>query len=465
MPDSGITSILRFFGEEMKRILLSALVISNSLLATPKLFVEPREPMLDEQVKIVVMEAPPKSRVKVMASLRDERGRQWTSSGVFLSDENGSIDLTAAAPIEGSYDGVDPMGLFWSMELKEKEKDRTLFRHGGLDPMEVALAAQLENGTVVQNKVVRRVAKDGLVSEKVTDGGIVGTFIRPKGKGPFPAVIVLGGACGGIPQDSYVAQLANQGYATLGLAYFFASGLPEHLNHVPIEFVEKAVKWLCKNKVCDVSKLSVLGTSMGGVYALLAASYFPEVKSAVIFDGAGVVFQSLDSGKALNTPVAPFSFQDKPLPFLSLDIPQPNEENFKTSFFLRTFLSSYFSKPKEEKEEAAIKVEKINGPVLLMGTLDDQLFGSAYQLQQVYNRLVEHRFPHEYDFVAYCGAGHMIGIGGLPYSPTTSSALQLRQNKMIFCVGGNPKDSSKAQVDSWKRTFAFLKKATNQVVK
>ena len=449
----------------MKRILLSAIVISNSLLATPKLLVEPKEPMLAEEVKIVVMETPPKSRVKVMASLKDERGRQWTSSGVFLSDEEGVIDLSSSAPIEGSYSGVDPMGLFWSMELNGKEKDRTLFIHKGLDPMEVALAAQLDNGTVVQNKVVRRVAKDGLVSEKVTDDGVVGTFIRPKGEGPFPTVIVLGGACGGIPQDSYVAQLANKGYAALGLAYFFAPGLPEHLNHIPIEFVKKAVKWLRKNKACDVSKLSVLGTSMGGVYALLAASYFPEVKSVVIFDGAGVVSQSLDSGKELNNPVAPFSFQDKPIPFLTLDIPQPNEENLNTCFFLRTFLSSYYSKSKEAREEAAIKVEKINGPVLLMGTLDDQLFGSAFQLQQAYNRLVEHQFPYEYDFIAYRGAGHIIGIGGLPYSPTTSSALELRQNKMIFCVGGNPKDSSKAQVDSWKRTFAFLKKATHQVAK
>ena len=447
----------------MKSVLLSALVVSHSLLAVPKLVVEPKEAMVDETVRIVVKEAPPKSRVKVMASLMDEQGRLWKSSGVFVSDEKGELDLTVEASIEGSYEGVDPMGLFWSMELKRDEKDRTLFRHKGLGPMEVALAAQLDNGTLVQSKLIRKVAREGLVSEKIAEEGVVGTFICPKGKGPFPTVIVLGGASGGIPQDSYVAQFANRGYASLGLSYFFAPGRPEYLNQIPIEFVAKAVKWLSKKKTCDVSKLSVVGTSMGGVYALLAASHFPEVKSAVIFDGSGVVFQSLDSGKALNIPVAPFSFQDKPLPFLSLDIPQPNAENFKTCFFLRMFLSSYFAKSKEKREEAAIKVEKINGPVLLMGTLDDELFGSAYMLQKAYNRLVEYRFPHEYDFVAYRGAGHMIGIGGLPYTPTTSNTLELRQNKMIFCMGGNPKDTSIAQVDSWKRAFAFLKKATKQV--
>lgn len=108
----------------------------------------------------------------------------------------------------------------------------------------MALVAQLENGTVVQNKVVRRVAREELVVEKVAEESVVGTLIRPKGKGPFPAVIVLGGVRGGIPNDSYVAQFANQGYAALGLAYFFAPGRPEHLNQIPIEFVLKAVKWL-----------------------------------------------------------------------------------------------------------------------------------------------------------------------------------------------------------------------------
>ena len=449
----------------MKAVLLSALIVSQSLIAAPKLIVEPKEVMIDESVRIVIEEAPPKSRVEVMASLTDENGRVWKSSGVFESDEKGRVDLSQVAPMEGSYREVDSMGLFWSMVLKGDEKDRTIFRHKGLGPIEVALAAKLDNGTVVQSKVVRKVAVEGLVTERIAEEGIVGTFICPKGKGPFPAVIVLGGAYGGIPQDSYVAQLANKGYAVLGLAYFFAPGLPEHLNKVPIEFVQKAAHWLGKKKMCDVSRLSVLGTSMGGVYALLAASYFPEVKSVVIFDGSSVVFQSLDSGKALNKPVAPFSFQDKPLPYLTLDIPEPNAENFQTCFFLRTFLSSYFAKDRLRREEASIKVEKINGPILLMGTLDDELFGSAFMLQKAYNRLVEYHFPHEYEFVAYRGAGHMIGIGGLPYSPTTSNELELRQNKMVFCVGGNARDSSIAQVDSWKRAFAFLKKSTKQVAK
>lgn len=447
----------------MRAVLLSALVVSQSLFAAPKLVVEPKEVMVDESVRIVVEEAPPKSRVEVIASLTDEKGRVWKSSGVFESDEKGRVDVSALAPVEGSYREVDGMGLFWSMALKGKEKDCTIFRHRGLEPIEVAIAAKLDNGTVVRSKVTRKVAVDGLVTERIAEEGVVGTFIRPKGKGPFPAVIVMGGARGGIPPDSYVAQLANKGYAALGLAYFFAPGRPEHLNQVPIEFVQKAAHWLGKKKVCDVRKLALVATSMGGVYGLLAASHFPEVKAAVIFDGSGVVFQSLDSGKALSVPVAPFSFEDKPVPYLALDIPEPNADNFQTCFFLRTFLSSYFAKDGAKREEAAIKVEKINGPLLLMGTLDDELFGSAIMLQKAYNRLVENQFPHEYEFVAYRGAGHMIGIGGLPYSPTTSNALELRQNKMIFCVGGNARDTSLAQVDSWRRTFAFLEKAIQQV--
>ncbi len=446
----------------MRKVLVCAMLLNQALFAKPQLIVEPNKVMIDETVKIVVKGAPPKSRVKVMASLKDEKGRQWKSSGVFLSDENGVLDVSSVAPIEGNYTGVDPMGLFWSMELKSEEKDRTFFRHLGLSSMEVALAAQLDNGEVVLGKVVRKVVSDGIKTEQITEEGVVGAFICPEGKGPFPTVIVLGGARGGIPSDSYVAQFASKGYAALGLAYFFAPGLPMHLNHVPIETIEKAIQWLKKRQVCDISKLGIVGTSMGGVYGLLGASYFPQIKSVVIFDGAGVVFQSLDSGKNLSVKVAPFSYQDKPIPFLSLNVPPQNEETFNTPVFLRIFLSSFLAQTKEKTEEASIKVEKINGPVLLLGTLDDQLFASAYFLQKVYNRLVEHKFPHFFDLIVYKGAGHMLGISGLPYNPTTSSDLELRQNNMIFNVGGNAKDTSRAQVDSWKRTFAFLQKSMQE---
>jgi Acyl-CoA thioester hydrolase/BAAT N-terminal region len=38
----------------------------------------------------------------------------WRSHATFVADSNGRVDVTRQAPIVGTYDGVAPMGLFWS---------------------------------------------------------------------------------------------------------------------------------------------------------------------------------------------------------------------------------------------------------------------------------------------------------------------------------------------------------------
>ncbi len=444
------------------RRLLYWLFLPTVLFARPHLVVEPQEGLIDEKVQITICECKPHSKVKVIAQMIDEKGREWKSVVTFASDAKGVVDLMHASPLEGSYSGVDPMGLFWSMELGKGEQDCTCFKHLSALPIDVQIAAELESGEVVRGKVRRLVAKEGLVRQTVSEEGVVGTYVCPQGQGPFPTVLVLGGAHGGIPPDSHLAQFANKGFAALGLAYFFAPHLPEHLQEVPVETIEKGIAWLKKQKVCDTSNLVLAGTSMGGVFGLLGASYYPQIKGVIVFDGAGVVFESLDSGKSLGEKTAPFSYQGKPLPFMPLEMPAPNEENFKTSFFLRTFVGTYVAQPKERREEAQVKVERINGPILLLGSLDDQLFASGYFLHQVYNRLIEHKFPYFFDFIAYKGTGHMLGVCSLPYVPTTSSYLKLRQNKLLIDVGGNAKDSATAHIDAWQRTFSFLQKLTQQ---
>ena len=43
-------------------------------------------------------------------------GAPWRARAVLEADERGVVDLARQAPAEGSYAGVDAMGLFWSMD-------------------------------------------------------------------------------------------------------------------------------------------------------------------------------------------------------------------------------------------------------------------------------------------------------------------------------------------------------------
>jgi len=42
-------------------------------------------------------------------------GSTWESQATFLTDTEGSVDVSTQQPFSGTYAQVDPMGLFWSM--------------------------------------------------------------------------------------------------------------------------------------------------------------------------------------------------------------------------------------------------------------------------------------------------------------------------------------------------------------
>ncbi|TWJ24510.1 acyl-CoA thioester hydrolase/bile acid acetyltransferase-like protein [Micromonospora endolithica] len=70
----------------------------------------------DTPVRIRVTGAEPGERVVVRAEAVDRAGVTWRSTASFAADGGGTVDLGADTPVDGSYRGMDAMGLFWSME-------------------------------------------------------------------------------------------------------------------------------------------------------------------------------------------------------------------------------------------------------------------------------------------------------------------------------------------------------------
>src|ERR1700674_5426525 len=78
--------------------------------------ISPNPALMDERVTIKVVGLRPDREVMIRARSRDQRDCWWHSSALFRARQDGSIDVSAQAPISGAYTGVDAMGLFWSME-------------------------------------------------------------------------------------------------------------------------------------------------------------------------------------------------------------------------------------------------------------------------------------------------------------------------------------------------------------
>ncbi|XP_072485278.1 acyl-coenzyme A thioesterase 1-like isoform X2 [Notamacropus eugenii] len=138
----------------------------------------------DEPVAIAVHGLAPAQRVTLRASLRDEKGALFQASARYEADAGGQLDLARAPSLGGSYSGVEPMGLFWSMKpetLSERLVKRDvqtpfvvdLEVYEGHDPQPRKLLARVVHERSFLRPGVRRIP--------VREGSLRATLFLPPG--------------------------------------------------------------------------------------------------------------------------------------------------------------------------------------------------------------------------------------------------------------------------------------------
>lgn len=206
-----------------------------------------------------------------------------------------------------------------------------------------------------------------------------------------PLIVGLGGSDGGNgwagPEgEKQRALLEKNGYAFLSVAYFGAEGTPEYLDRISIDGVHKAVVAASQHPQINANCIAVMGVSRGGELALLLGSYYKEYKSVIGIVPGSAVFTSLT--EAMITPG--FSHNEKPLPF----VPVPWSA---APAMLSGDLRGAFEKMIENTdamEKAAIKVENISGPLLLISGTKDEQWPSMEMSNAMMKRLENRAFPY-----------------------------------------------------------------------
>ncbi len=245
---------------------------------------------LPEQVDVKLTGLPPASRVTLRASMPG-----FASHATFVADAAGAVDVAAQAPEEGTYEGADAEGLFWSMLSTGAASA------GEPEHIDVDVRAELEGKVVATATLARDDTAPGVVETPVHDDGLVAVLVTPAAPGPHPALLTFGGSEGGIDWGRKAARLyASLGYTCLGLAYFGAPGLPQHLEDLPLEYFGKALAWLKQRPEVKADAIGVMGVSRGGELALLLGAHFPDVKAVVAQVPSGVVWPGWDPDQAEN---------------------------------------------------------------------------------------------------------------------------------------------------------------------
>lgn len=217
-----------------------------------------------------------------------------------------------------------------------------------------------------------------------------------------PLVVGLGGADGGNgwagPHGKKQRKLLqDNGYAFLSIAYFGTKNTPKNLDRIGVEGVHRAVMNAVKDTRINQNCVAVMGVSRGGELALLLGSYYQEYKSVIGIVPGSSVFSAVND--AMATPG--FSHNGKPLPF----VPVPWSA---TPDLLTGNLRSAFEKMMQNTDAmdaAAIKVEKISGPLLLISGTEDEQWPSMAMSEMIINRLKENDFPYPSQHIPLVG-GH-----------------------------------------------------------
>jgi dienelactone hydrolase len=294
--------------------------------------------------------------------------------------------------------------------------------------------------------------------------GLVGELLLPgtQPRGPLPAVLVLHGSEGGLHKQ-YAQALAGEGYVTLALAYFGAEGLPQGLEEIPLEYFGEGLRWLQAQPEVDAERIGVVGRSKGGELALLLGATYPEkIKAVVGYVPSGVAWQSIPSGPASmrEGPKSSWTFGAEPVPFVPFKPSPPVMAAIEGFFWGRpTSLTILHESALEDEavvERAAIAVERINGPLLLISGTDDRLWPSTRLSEIAMERLRSHEHPFPYEHLRYEGAGHLIR------APSTDETLFARESGP-FVLGGSTETNRAASADSWPRVIDMLSRGLGGV--
>lgn len=409
----------------------------------PRIEIAFKNVMIDRKPKIWVRGFVPHSHMVLSAETLDEAGVHWRGETPYVMNTQGCLEIAASESEGEAVEEAEYWEIFDSMRPVEKtEGPVPLFAWRTAEPKHIDIHANTPDGDSAQSSLHLCVFDENTtIREEVHDGTLQGVFFCPKGDGPHPVVICIGGSDGWYT-EARPALLASHGIAAFSVAYFGGDPLPETLSEVPLEFFDRAVDWLNDYPAVDTARLGIYGYSKGGELALLLASRDPRIRAVAAYSPSSVVWQSPNAG----APKSSWSEDGVPLPFVPMHFSGMKILKIMSGrpVAFRDVYAQGMAKHPDKAEEARIPVEQIAGPVFLVSGTEDGVWPSSEMADSIETALKE--AGKDVTHLKYPGAGHLTTLPGLP-APEVFDTL-------IF--GGTSRMSSRALEDAWQKMVMFF---------
>src|SRR5438552_5685009 len=297
----------------------------------------------------------------------------------------------------------------------------------------IALVIVLAASRDAQAQEVQRV--DG------REGGLIGQFYCAGGASRRTGVLVLGRSGGSYPDDAAARDLDRAGNPVLALAYFRdREGNPpeleqKQLRNVPLEYIFKALDWLEARPEVRADRIVLMGESRGAELALMIGSLRPDVAGVIAYSPQELRWAAVGGGDAA------WTLNGVPLPYA--------EGVYNRATPMSQF-TDILDGPIDVRNAAAIEVEHIHGPVLLISSRADALSPSARMANDIEARLRANGFSYRVENVQYENASHLL----MGFGPGQTEFRVNERFTMRF--GGTPEATEIARNSGWARVKDFL---------
>lgn len=192
--------------------------------------------------------------------------------------------------------------------------------------------------------------------------------------------------------------LNQKGYAVLAIGYFKSNGTPEQLDRISLDAIRDTILSFAQHPQIDASKIILFGGSRGGELVLNLASRYEEFNGVIAGSTSNVSFPAI----TLYANTASWTYKNEEIPY----VPAP----FKTILpAIKGDLYTAHAMMLEDEaavKNAEIRVENINGPILIISGKADDQWPAPEMSDQIIKRLEENNFKHAYSHIELDG-GHI----------------------------------------------------------
>ncbi|XP_061085512.1 peroxisomal succinyl-coenzyme A thioesterase-like [Conger conger] len=410
------------------------------------LSVSPSRGLVDEKFRVVVKNLLSGQDVTLHSLLRSEDDDLWQAFGHYVSDDEGTVKVAEHVCVGGSYQGMEPMGLLWSMKPVPGSRTGLRLRKKDLStPMLVHISVycgHISQGFRETKALACAVAErwymaPGVRRVEVTEGGVRGTLFLPPGSGPFPGILDMWGGGGGLVEYR-AALLASHGYVSMALDYMSPKALSDPSRQVGKQYFEAAFTILKEHPQVCSDRVAMFGLSFGTSVVLSMAVYSSVIQPRCLVCLSGSHVQPLRGSLA-------DVFKDI------------EKDSHKTRYdeehrvIWRDLLLPIPSDPSKK-----VAVGQLQCPLLLIVGEDDQNCASAESAEDMEKMMEEAGNSHLLTILSYPGAGHLIEPPYTPHIASSNFMVAASGGKVVALWGGEVRAHSRAQEDSWHRILAFL---------